>query len=237
VGITESGPCCIVQPCVSFLTCHCKYKENMVVLCVCVCVCVCLSLCVAVFMFAFMSVNVYLSLNRKHGCLINKSSSPSSLSVLSLRLSFFYLSESLSFFLWACFLFKLAQPQTSQIDLRYQSGESAMRRRDPLGPYCPPTHQCSGQRGTVGGSLHCSHLLQPLGPQLQTYSGRALILKTSTERKRLIKMARKWKTTSSNWHSLIQINHLKHTRLIKPVSFLHPTLNLHCEINSTPPYQ
>lgn len=33
--------------------------------------------------------------------------------------------------------------------------------------------------------------------------------------------------------SLIQMNHLKYTFLIKPVSLSHPTLNLHCEINST----
>lgn len=137
---------------------------------------------------------------------------------------------------WACFAFKSAPPRMSQIGWRYQSGGSARRRRVPLGPYCPPARLCSGRTGTAGGCLHCCHLPLPrlLGPRLQPYSGTALILRRSTERRRLIETAENMKkTTSSNWHSLIQMNHLKYTLLIKPVSFSHPTLNLHCEINST----
>lgn len=121
----------------------------------------------------------------------------------------------------------------SQIGWRYQSGESARTRRAPLGPYCPPARLCSGRTGTAGGSLRCSHLLRLLGPRLQPYSGTAPILQTGTERKSSIKTVQTRRTTSSNWHFLIKMNHLKHTVLMKPVSFSHPTLNLHCEMNST----
>lgn len=52
----------------------------------------------------------------------------------------------------------------------------------------------------------------------------------STEKKRLIKAVKTWKTTSSYWHFAINI---QNRISIKPVSFSHPTLNLYCEMNST----
>lgn len=129
-------------------------------------------------------------------------------------------------------MLKSELPRTSQIGSRCQSGWSAKRRRAPLGPCCPPARLCSGRTGTAGGSRRCSRLLplRLLGPQLRSYSGRARILNRSTGRRRLIKAS----TIPSSWHSLIQMNHLKYTHLMKPVSFSHPTLSLHCEINSTP---
>lgn len=147
------------------------------------------------------------------------------------------ISHLLFFSCWVSFffLFKSVPPRMSQIDWRYRSGESARTIRAPLGPYCPPARLCSGRTGTAGGSLHCSHLLRLPWPRIQSYSGTVLILQTGTERKRLFNTLQTLRTTSSNCHSLIKMNHLKYTVLIKPVSFSHPTLNLHCEINTTPP--
>ncbi len=143
-------------------------------------------------MFAFMSLNVFLSLNRQELLTV------AMWTLYHHHPHHLYLSRTnrLNFSIFftlsrcACYEFKSVQPRTSQIGWRYQSGESARTRRGPLGPYCPPARLCSGRTGTAGGSLRCSRrLLQLLGSRLQPYSGTALILQTSTERKRLIKTA------------------------------------------------
>lgn len=131
-------------------------------------------------MFAFLRVKVSLSLNRQK-LLSVASSTPviTSLFVpLNIKTPFSFFPRRADFF----FLFKSVPPQKSQIGWRYRSGASARTTPAPLGPYCPPARLCSGRTGTAGGFLRCCHLLRLQEPQLQSYSGTALILQTEAKR-------------------------------------------------------